>query len=160
MITSSLISFNSVISSSLWSSMPNTNGICAIGIWMLACIIMVFSALIEYGIILFIMMKKQKSTTGNKCNMKRNNSFLKSNPLNVIKKTNGEKRSDKMFIVSPKTFEMNPQNKINTTDGMKQSAFKEIDQELLLQKIDYVSLYIFPLSFLFFIAAYIIQYVK
>ena len=38
--------------------MPQTSGISAIGIWMIACVIMVFGTLTEYGVILYIMMIK------------------------------------------------------------------------------------------------------
>ena len=43
--------------------MPQTSGISAIGIWMIACIIMVFGTLTEYGIILYIMITKPSYET-------------------------------------------------------------------------------------------------
>ena len=43
--------------------MPDTSGVSAVGIWMIACIIMVVGALTEYGIILYITMRKTCSKT-------------------------------------------------------------------------------------------------
>ena len=39
-------------------SIPNTSGVSAIGVWMIACIMMVFGALTEYGIILYFTIKE------------------------------------------------------------------------------------------------------
>ena len=42
------------------SSAPESHGLDAIEIWMIACNLMIFAALSEYGLVLFIMFKKTK----------------------------------------------------------------------------------------------------
>ena len=102
----SLISFNILksyiyehipyfsVSVNLRSSMPHTSGVNAIGILMIACIIMVFAALIEYGLILFFMINKprpEKVINFNNCNCVRE--YDDSNHGTTITTINGRTKN-------------------------------------------------------------------
>ena len=56
----------SFVSMDALSSAPMSNGANAINIWMLGCVVMVFAALCEYGVILFIKSRQRipKATIG------------------------------------------------------------------------------------------------
>ena len=119
------------VSSSRWCVLPNTSGIGAIGVWMLACIIMVFAALIEYGIILFLMTKKQNSSIQ-----------INGNVINTVS-----------------TFDIDAKN----SNAMKNGANvpdNDIIHDIILQRVDTISRFMFPVIFLAFVSVYSFLHLK
>ena len=91
--------------------MPHTSGVSAVGIWMIACIIMVFGALTEYGIILYIMMSNpcSKPTINQSINsigfINGHNNFIQDqNQYNIIKEISRRALLRKIDFISSVTF--------------------------------------------------------
>ena len=103
--------------------MPNITGVSAIGIWMLACIIMVFGALVEYGGILYLSTRKETN----------------SNSTNRTEKSVGSR-----------------ENKIEVEEVTRHQKNHEMNREIFVEKVDSVSLVMFPIIFFVFISVYTI----
>ena len=104
--------------------MPNTSRISAMGIWMIGCKIMVFGALTEYGILLFLTIMSKNTET----------------PLD-------QKMSALGFEIKDRT---------HIEEGTKKHCRKiEINNTMLMTKLDSISLFMFPIIFIIFIVVYV-----
>ena len=103
--------------------MPNITGVSAIGIWMLACIIMVFGALVEYGGILYLSTRKETN-------------FITTNRT---EKSVGSR-----------------ENKLKVEEVKRHQEKNEMSREIFVEKVDSVSLAMFPIIFFVFVSAYTI----
>ena len=149
-----------LVSVNLWSSMPNTSGVNAIGIWMMACIVMVFGALTEYGIILYIMFNTQRSAqitnyNGKHCNCKKEDDDSKSGTT-----INGRTENEKEFVISQNTAGYQKESGVNSNEENKQFNSYGVMKDIALQKIDSVSLFMVPTVFILFTVVYIALFQK
>ena len=137
--------------------MPNTNGVNAVGVWMVGCIIMVFSALTEYGILLYIMTYKLKLQGNNCVCLNDGNDDRIFVPMSTISSKNRNKRGT-VFM----TKEMIQKNN-GVTDQKRfktASIANAMKQENMMRKIDSVSLFLFPLVFFCFSVVYLVVFLK
>ena len=133
--------------------MPNTNGVNAVGVWLISCIIMVFGALSEYGVILYLMLK----TFGNQPNSTnvRSVDILGDDEGCRYSTLENTKHKPKIATISIDSIKRN---------GIDEQSFlKEVDkkskvdiafQNDKLRQIDSMALMIFPIVFFLFIVGY------
>ena len=128
---------------------PMAKGVNALEIWMLCCMLMVFAALSEYGLILLI-------------------KFIKNIPLEKI---NHRLKSASVITNYGLDLNLHNSNRNDTDDGNNPSAHEEdgdvnVEQDtrnlngvlLVLQKVDFVSMIIFPIVFFLFLFLYYSYY--
>ena len=120
--------------------MPNTNGVNAIGVWMISCIIMVFGALTEYGIILSVTSKKGYSEDSSGDNL----NDLKS-------RTRGESRKNENTLQCVCKVDKQTQRK----DDTQRPNNTGVSKDKIMERIDEISLIIFPTIFILFIIVYL-----
>ena len=135
-------------------SAPESQGVDAIEIWMLLCICMVFAALFEYGMILFVKFRK----------FEKNQKDSQTNGIQGAH-ANDDGRSINFNV-----------NRVGHSDGASRAASAQEDEKcggpihvtgsnldptvLLCRKIDSISLFLFPVTFSFFLAIYFVLYLK
>ena len=133
----------------LWSSMPNTSGVNAIGIWMIACIIMVSGALTEYGIILYIMFNKRN--LAKIINYKKNQSKHKhkDDDSNRDITTHGRTDNEKLFVVSQNTTGGKTENGVNCRKEDEEATRNDVIHDIKLKIVDamYPCLCLLPFFF-------------
>ena len=115
-------------------------------VWMVSCIIMVFSALSEYGVLLYIMTYKLKNRNNNLCNLNGSNIHIISGSHDIISKMNTAIRK-KDFLADQNDGTNLPEH---TTDTLNNK----------MKKIDSVSLILFPFVFLSFVVCYLVAFLK
>lgn len=122
---------------------------------------MVFGALTEYGVILIFMKKSQKEINQINSHFEENDNIEKANILqlhSVHKEKNGLVNSISLSC-----------NKDGWTKGNEKSSggdtkdnFKEnkLSQDKIVEKIDNLSLLIFPSVFFLFVAVYFVLFIQ
>ena len=144
-----MIYFHSV---NLRPSIPNTSGVSAIGVWMIACIMMVFGALTEYGIILYFTIKENHYSSDHNCNNR--------NPPEIACDLADSERTNHQddFLEYKKVYVLDKK----TMTWIKQSGEKNEEMsrkgatigENILKKADSFSLILFSSLFLPFTIIY------
>lgn len=133
--------------------MPNTSGVNAIGIWMIACIVMVFGAITEYGIILYITFNKR--TLAKIINNKATPCNHKDDCSKRGITTHGSTDNEKIFVVSQNTTGCKTEKRVQEDE---QSNSNDNTHYMKLKMIDAVSLFMFPTAFLLFIVVYCVSF--
>ena len=137
--------------------MPNTNGVNGVEVWMVICIVMVFSALSEYGLLLYIMTYQLKTKKNDKESMndiKNNRIFL---PVSATRSHNRNEKD----VVSTNKESIQKQDDLreeNHADNLPMAT--EMKLKNTMRKIDSISLFLFPLVFLSLIFVYLIVFLN
>ena len=135
----------SCISIDVQKSAPVVEGACALELWMLGCVIMVFAALGEYGLILFLTFRRgtQFASKYGRVNDSKgieNDDSWKSTDTNIFTR--------RAKVGHTRGFE----NHSKTTSRSMSTKYDTLAHELKL--IDSVSLIIFPVVFGVFVIGY------
>ena len=140
-------------------SAPTAEGITAIGIWMLWCLIMVFAALCEFGMILWMKQRGmsykhiKQEKEGNHHSMKHSKKV--SIGFNYTNPCYDGKVNQRLFEVQPKE-----RKKERQLQGVNCAATDDMSTLYLkLQRIDSIALVIFPMVFFVFIIVYSVMFV-
>ena len=130
------------------STAPKSEGTNAIEIWILYCILMVFSALMEYGLILWIKFYGYKKIVAN-CPPNENEHFCKCKILHSTDHVGGNDwtRNEVGDILNN---EMS-----NSTNNVRTTPIERFD----VKTIDKVSIIIFPISFIVFNIVYWVTFI-
>ena len=136
----------------LWSTMPKASGTNAIEIWMIACMLMVCGSILEYGVILFIMLKKESFST----TVKVNNSICKHDDkiFKVIHSTDKRINNEGNNAALHNLAEHGKGNAFSRNDQNHNFDNKTERHDIMLRKVDNASLIVFPIIFLLFIILY------
>ena len=137
--------------------MPNTNGVNAVGVWMISCIVMVFSALSEYGLLLYIMTYQRKTKNNDKEILNSSNKNRIFVPMATISSLN---RNEKDLVSenkesNQKQDDLNDQNHADNPPMATETKLKNT-----MGKIDSISIFLFPLVFFSFIVVYLFVFLK
>ena len=137
-------------------SAPESQGVKSIELWMVYCLCMVFAALSEYGIVLYV--KFRKPTTTQKVSHKTgiqkvwgNDSRVGENIVNVNTMGSSHEASKAIF----------KRHDAKECDATQDANGKSLDTTVLLcKKIDTISLFLFPTAFFSFLAIYSVLYLN
>lgn len=137
--------------------MPNTNGVNGVEVWMVICIVMVFGALSEYGLLLYMMAYQLK--TKNKHKDRLNDS--KTNRIFVSMSTIRSQNRNEKDVGSANKESIQKQDDLSYQNHADNPATAtEIKLNDTMKKIDSISLFLFPLVFLSFIILYLLVFLK
>ena len=138
-------------------SSPRSKGVHGIKIWMLGCTVMIIAALSEYGIILFLKCRKQhRMTVARICNNSAKKSIGSSK--NKMEEDFINRSYPKIIMVGQGESLDKPKRLfVSEVPGkIASNTFKGND--LNLRRIDFISLTIFPITFIIFIIFYCILF--
>ena len=129
---------------------PTSEGVNAIGIWMLTCVTMVFAALSEYGMILFIKFWYGTAIANNGFGRnvseenKRKLFITKSSAIGIfeVKGVNSAQRGDSNVCEND--------DECTSKKATTKFEFKHVDPKM----IDSISLIVFPITFAVFVVSY------
>ena len=135
------------------ASSPKIDDMTALGIWMLACVVMVFGALAEYGIILFLMFRQSlhlKKLCGNSIKINSEENFEQ-----IIQQSTEKKEISENFSKNIK----DNQSSVNFTDYRKDHfGHQHVDRPRAYRSLDLFSMKMFPTVFILFIVIYILYF--
>ena len=134
--------------------MPRTSRINAMGIWIIACILMVCGALTEYAVILYIVSKKHRisqkiNAEKRYCNGKDQDNNSKSIPIAV------KAIENKLF-----DGECSKENKIDVSNDKQRLERNDVKPDITTKKLDDMSLFIFPVIYSILIVVYFTILIK
>ena len=135
---------------------PLTKGVDPLEVWMICCNLMVFAALTEYGLILFVKFRKPMSSE-NKNTISGAQKHARSGGDNMEKPN----MNTGVSTVSSKLFAPRHQLKATEKDdgcAMYDKAHCPDTIQMVVKKIDLFSLVVFPVAFFLFIIAYVSYY--
>ena len=129
----------------------------AVGIWMVSCIVMVFSALSEYGFLLYIMTYQLRTKNNSQDRLKdsKNNRIFAS--MGTIHSQN---RREKGGLSENKESRQTEGDLSDQNHADNPSIPNEIKLQNKMRKIDSASLFLFPLVFFSFIVVYLVVFLK
>ena len=135
---------------------PTAKGVNALELWMLGCLIMVFAALCEYGVLLFMKRRAvrcrlqgnpQKQRRYLEDHIKADGTIFSTTDLDITARVN------KVYPKERKTHGASQQVARNSTDDMR-------DLSLKMLHLDFISLIVFPILFVVFIGIYSLWFSK
>ena len=130
---------------------PESQGVNSIEIWIISCVLMVFAALSEYGLLLFIKFRKSAPIQKDSHKPGIQNGFRDDNggKNNFNINTMGHSKGQRSAV-----FPLCDEKDRNTSHHATTS---DLDTTLLiLRKIDYICLYLFPITFSLFVIIYLV----
>ena len=147
-------------SMSLLNDAPEAKGANATDTWMISCVLMVFAALSEYGIILFIKFKNVTAVgKGDHIPLNISNSKLNTRNDGMNQSFHGIKCSNCSVRIFATPRNLNIRKKqVDTADPKDATKNLDTATDLLIRKLDLASLILFPIIFSVFITIYIYSY--
>ena len=152
-----IVTDSSYLSMEVDRTSPRSKGVNGIKIWMLGCTVMIIAALSEYGIILFLKCQQQHNmTVARLCN----NSTKKCRGISKDKMEDDftNKSNLKIIMVGQAESLDNTRDLFvgNFPERISSNTFKKNDSKL--RKLDFISLILFPITFVIFIIFYCILF--
>ena len=148
---------------------PNSRRVNALKCWMIFCIVMVFSALCEFGLILYIMFQsrigKKKKRASKTDSSERTSRYLELNESKPIRSSsepilsNNELKDYANLIRAHKgegEAKYNQENNSLSCHEENWDGLNNNSNDLLCRNIDSCCLILFPILFISFTVAYII----
>ena len=141
---------------------PTAKGVNALELWMLSCLLMVFAALCEYGVVLFVKRRSAKARHLEKQQMEKacSGKHMATTDSTIINNTtlsNAGRNNRWLSAVDQGECKLQGRARksprLCSTDGTTNIS-------LNMLKIDSFALIIFPIIFSVFIAVYCIMYIK
>ena len=135
------------------ASSPKSDGMTACGIWLMFCVVMVFGVLAEYGVILFLKLKKTLQV--------KNHSISPTQTIYMVDvdQARQESREKKEVSEISRKSTNGTQSSENTANQKRDNSRRQLVVEFGVHKVlDLVSLILFPTTFSFFIIMYFLHF--
>ena len=142
------------------SSAPAAEDITAMELWMLSCMMMVFAALCEYGVILFM---TQRAMPYKRIQQQKEGKPCCAEHSKAIGTVSSNSNSGHSGLLNQRLSCVHPQEcqKDCTTQQATDTAIEELDKlSMKLLKIDHGALIVFPIVFALFIIIYCVVFVQ